>query len=178
VATSGSTILVAATLGALVHAVKGPEGPAEPSLAPGHVCEIRIRLGSLRDVAVGRAAQAWRRPTPSHESAPMPQRPTAPAGDPMTTFLVERTLPGLTTADVRVAQRALVQACRRLAVQGRVATYVRSTFVPGWSRCLCLFEATDPDTVRRVNETAQFPFTRIEEAVELVAGGDPAADDP
>ena len=108
----------------------------------------------------------------------MPERPTAPAGDPMTTFLVERALPGLTTADVRVAQRALVQACRRLAVQGQAATYIRSTFVPGRSRCLCLFEATDSDTVRRVNETAQFPFTRIEEAIELTASDDPAGDDP
>jgi hypothetical protein len=90
----------------------------------------------------------------------------------MTMFLVERALPGLTTADVRAAQQALTQACRRLAVQGRTATYVRSTFLPGRSRCLCLFEAADPETVRRVNETAQFPFTRIEEAVELPASDD------
>ncbi len=32
---------------------------------------------------------------------------------------------------------------------------------------MCLFEAPDSETVRAVNETAQIPFTRVTEAMDL-----------
>jgi hypothetical protein len=32
---------------------------------------------------------------------------------------------------------------------------------------MCLFEAANPDLVKEVNETAQIPFTRIVEALDL-----------
>jgi hypothetical protein len=32
---------------------------------------------------------------------------------------------------------------------------------------MCLFEAENPQLVRDVNETAQIPFTRITEALDL-----------
>jgi len=51
----------------------------------------------------------------------------------------------------------------------RLATreYIRTTFVPGEAHCMCLFEAENADYVREVNETAQIPFTRIVEALDL-----------
>jgi hypothetical protein len=32
---------------------------------------------------------------------------------------------------------------------------------------MCLFEATGPDLVKELNEVANIPFTRIEEALDL-----------
>ncbi len=45
--------------------------------------------------------------------------------------------------------------------------YLHSTFVPEEAHCLCLFEAPNAKAVQEVNEAAQFPFTRIIEALEL-----------
>jgi Protein of unknown function (DUF4242) len=45
--------------------------------------------------------------------------------------------------------------------------YVGSVYLPRRETCLCLFEATDAELVRRANETAQAPFSRIQEAVLL-----------
>jgi len=42
-----------------------------------------------------------------------------------------------------------------------------STFLPGQSRCICIFESTSRELVRQVNETAQIPFTRIEPALDF-----------
>ena len=51
--------------------------------------------------------------------------------------------------------------------RGRPVRYIRSTFVPGEARCMCLFEAKTADAVRDVNESAGLPFTRIVEALDL-----------
>jgi hypothetical protein len=51
--------------------------------------------------------------------------------------------------------------------QGKPVRYIRSTFVPGDSRCMCLFEAPNAENVRELNETAKIPFTRIVEAEDL-----------
>ena len=85
---------------------------------------------------------------------------------PPTLYLVERSVPGLTVRQLGIAQLALLESSRRLQAGGDQVRYLRSTFIPGQSRCLCLFEAESRDLVRKVNETAQFPFSRIEEAVE------------
>jgi len=51
--------------------------------------------------------------------------------------------------------------------EGKPVRYIRTTFVPGEAHCMCLFEAENADHVREVNETAQIPFTRIVEALDL-----------
>ena len=43
----------------------------------------------------------------------------------------------------------------------------RSTFVPGEARCMCLFEAPNPENVKELNEKSQIPFSRIVEALDL-----------
>lgn len=50
---------------------------------------------------------------------------------------------------------------------GKNVRYIRSTFVPGEARCMCLFEATGIDLVKELNEQAGIPFTRIVEALDL-----------
>jgi hypothetical protein len=38
-------------------------------------------------------------------------------------------------------------------------------------RCLCLFEAADPDLVRNVNDIAQFPMARVMAVLSSVPDG-------
>jgi hypothetical protein len=85
----------------------------------------------------------------------------------MTVFMVERDLPGITVAQLAAAQQAAIETSNRFTGEGRTVRYIRSTWVPGESRVMCLFEADSPDRVRAVNETAQIPFTRVVEAVDL-----------
>ena len=85
----------------------------------------------------------------------------------MAVYLVERELPDITVEQLAATLRAAVAATGRLAAAGTPVRYLRSTFLPAESRCLCLFEAPDPATVRELNETARLPFTRVVEALDL-----------
>ncbi len=64
-------------------------------------------------------------------------------------------------------QKAAIETSQRFAAEGKSVRYIRSTFVPGEARCMCLFEASDAETVEAVNKAAQLPFTRIVEALDL-----------
>ena len=88
-------------------------------------------------------------------------------GDSVAVFLVERRLPGMSLAHLAAAHRALAASARRLSSGGDRVRYLRSTFVPADARCLCAFEATSGELVRRVNELAQVPFVSIQEAIEF-----------
>ena len=85
----------------------------------------------------------------------------------MTVYLVDRNLPGITMDQLAAAQKAAIETSERFSSQGKPVRYIRSTFVPGEDHCMCLFEADNPSLVRDVNETAQIPFTRITEALDL-----------
>jgi hypothetical protein len=85
----------------------------------------------------------------------------------MPVFMVERDLPGISMEELADAQKKAIQAGKELTAQGREVRYIRSTFVPGESKCLCLFEAASPDLVREANERGQIPFTRIVPAEDL-----------
>jgi len=82
-------------------------------------------------------------------------------------YLVERDLPGVTLEELAAAQKRAIQVGMDLTAQGKDVRYIRSTFVPGEDRCMCLFEASNPDHVREANERAQIPFTRIVPAEDL-----------
>ena len=85
----------------------------------------------------------------------------------MPVYLVERTLPGVTLAQLTAMRQALRDACATAGAAGTPVCYRRSIVVPGESRCLCLFEAPDAERVQEVNETAQIPYNRILTALEL-----------
>jgi hypothetical protein len=87
----------------------------------------------------------------------------------MTYFLVERSLPGMTQACLAALQRALREATHRLSTPSVAVRYMGSVYVPRRHTCLCLFEAADAELVRKANETAQAPYTSIQEAVALFA---------
>lgn len=85
----------------------------------------------------------------------------------MAVFMVERDLTGITNDQLAGAQAAAIATSARLSQAGADVRYIRSTFVPGEGRCMCLFSASDADVVKRVNEEARLPFTRIVEALDL-----------
>ena len=85
----------------------------------------------------------------------------------MPVYMVERDLPGIQMEQLAAAQKAAIQAGKELSAQGKQVRYIRSTFVPGQDKCMCLFEAPNPDNVREANERAKVPFTRIVPALDL-----------
>ena len=85
----------------------------------------------------------------------------------MPVYMVERDLPGITMEQLAAAQKRAIQMGRELTAEGRQVRYIRSTFVPGEAKCMCLFEAANPQHVREANERAEIPFTRIVPAEDL-----------
>ncbi len=85
----------------------------------------------------------------------------------MTVYMVERDLPGITMDQLAAAQRAAIVTSQKFTGEGKSVRYIRSTYLPNESRCMCLFEAQDEATVKEVNEAASIPFSRITEALDL-----------
>jgi hypothetical protein len=85
----------------------------------------------------------------------------------MAVYMVERDLPGVTMDQLGAAQKGAIETSRQFTAEGKDVRYIRSIFVPGEARCMCLFEAANPDVVKEVNEAAKIPFTRIVEANDL-----------
>jgi len=85
----------------------------------------------------------------------------------MALFMVERDLPGILMDQLAGAQKAAIETSKEFTKEGKNVRYIRTTFVPGENRCMCLFEASNADLVKRVNETAKIPFTRAVEALDL-----------
>ena len=85
----------------------------------------------------------------------------------MAVYMVDRELPGISMDQLAAAQKAAIESCEQLSASGKPVRYIRTTFVPGESRSMCLFEAAGPEFVREANERAQLPFTRIVEALDL-----------
>jgi muconolactone delta-isomerase len=85
----------------------------------------------------------------------------------MAVYMVERDLPGIQVEQLAQAQKRAIKAGKELTAQGKRVRYIRSTFVPGENKCMCLFEAPNAENVREANERAEIPFTRIVEALDL-----------
>ena len=85
----------------------------------------------------------------------------------MTVYMVERDLPGISLEQLGEAQKAAIETSQDFTSQGKQVRYIRSTWVPGDSRVMCLFEASGPQLVEEVNQTANIPFTRVVEAMDL-----------
>ena len=85
----------------------------------------------------------------------------------MPVYMVERNLPGIKMEQLADAQKAAIQAGKELTAEGKEVRYIRSMFVPGENKCMCLFEAPNSENVRAANERAKVPFTRIVPAMDL-----------
>ncbi|MBU6377436.1 MAG: DUF4242 domain-containing protein [Gammaproteobacteria bacterium] len=85
----------------------------------------------------------------------------------MAVFMVERSLKGITMAQLAAAQKQAIACSDAFDAGGRKVRYIRTTFVPGEERSMCLFEAQSAGDVEQVNVTAQLPYVRIIEALDL-----------
>jgi hypothetical protein len=91
-------------------------------------------------------------------------------------YLVEHDLRGLSPTQLASVHRALGEAVRRQIRRGSQLRYAQRIDVPEEHRCLCLFEAADPDLVRSVNDIAQFPLARVVAVLSSVPDGTAMAD--
>jgi hypothetical protein len=85
----------------------------------------------------------------------------------MSVYMVERNLKGITMDQLAAAQRRAIDTSKDFTNRGKDVRYIRTTFIPGEERSMCLFEAASRDVVREVNEEAKIPFVRIVEALDL-----------
>ena len=85
----------------------------------------------------------------------------------MSVYMVDRTLPGITMDQLVAAQKAAIETSRRFTEEGQPVRYIRSTYVPGESHVMCLFESASAALVGDVNKAAGIPFSRILEAHDL-----------
>lgn len=85
----------------------------------------------------------------------------------MAVYMAERDLPGITMDQLAAAQQAAIQTSERFTSEGKPVRYIRSTYVPDESRCMCLFEAQDARLVEKVNDEAGIPYTRVVAAMDL-----------
>ena len=85
----------------------------------------------------------------------------------MAVYMVERELTGITMEQLGGAQKTAIETGKQMTAAGKSVRYLRSTFVPGDARCMCLFEAGSPQLVQELNDTAKIPYTRIVEALDL-----------
>jgi hypothetical protein len=85
----------------------------------------------------------------------------------MTVYMVDRNLPGITMEQLAAAQKAAIDTGKRLTAAGKPVRYIRSTFVPGEAHCMCLFEASNAELVKQLNDEARIPYTRVVEAADL-----------
>jgi len=85
----------------------------------------------------------------------------------MAVYMVERELKGVTMEQLAAAQKAAIETGERLTAEGKPVRYIRSTFVPGEARCMCLFEAPSAEAVKELNDTAKIPYSRVIEALDL-----------
>jgi hypothetical protein len=81
--------------------------------------------------------------------------------------MVDRSLPGISTDQLAAAQQAAIETSNKSTAEGKPVRYIRSTWVPADSHCMCLFEANNADLVKDVNDRAKLPYTRIVEAADL-----------
>jgi hypothetical protein len=85
----------------------------------------------------------------------------------MTVYMVERELKGITMEQLAAAQKRAIETSQEYTNMGKSVRYIRTTFIPGEERSMCLFEALNPELVAQVNESAQIPYIRIIEALDL-----------
>ena len=85
----------------------------------------------------------------------------------MPVYMVERELPGIKMDQLAAAQKRAIETGQRFTREGKKVRYIRTTFVPGEAKCMCLFEAPNAELVKEVNQAAQIPFNRVVEALDL-----------
>lgn len=85
----------------------------------------------------------------------------------MSVFMVERDLKGISMEDLGGAQKAAISKAKEMSAAGTAISYIRTTFAPEDGRCMCLFEANSDADVKRLNDDAGLPYSRVVSALDL-----------
>lgn len=85
----------------------------------------------------------------------------------MTTYMVERSLAGISMEDLGGAQKAAIAKAAEMTAAGTEIGYIRSTFAPDDGRCMCLFDGKSVADVERLNDEAGIPYDNVVEALDL-----------
>jgi hypothetical protein len=85
----------------------------------------------------------------------------------MALYVVERDLSNIPPERLRLDQRDIASACIQLKAQGKRIRYISSAVVPDDARALDLFGAESAEMVREAHTTAQVPYSRIVEILDL-----------
>lgn len=85
----------------------------------------------------------------------------------MSVFMVERDLKGISMEALGNAQKAAIGKAQELSENGTSIRYLRSTFAPEDGRCMCLFDAKSDTDVKRLNDEAGLPYSRVVPALDL-----------
>ena len=88
----------------------------------------------------------------------------------MKTFMVERSLKGISMEQLGSAQKAAIDKAGQMTKAGTPINYLHSTFVPGDGRCMCMFQANEAKDVEKLNRECNIPFDKVTEATHLPPG--------
>ena len=86
----------------------------------------------------------------------------------MPIYMVERNLPNISMDELSGAQAAAIDKAAEMTTSGVAMRYIRSTFVPGDGRCLCLFEGPSAESVKQLNDAIQVPYETVTPAMDLL----------
>jgi Protein of unknown function (DUF4242) len=88
----------------------------------------------------------------------------------MREYLVEVYVPRNGAASVRAAAARARDSAEQLSVEGTAVRYVRAIFVPDDETCFHLFEANSAEAVQAAGARAEFPASRIVQALGMRPG--------
>ena len=85
----------------------------------------------------------------------------------MSVYMVQRSLKGIPMDQLAAAQQRAIATAEEMRSSGESIRYIRSAFVPDTGQCMCLFDASSPEQVDKLNKKAGIPFDRIVPALDL-----------
>ena len=85
----------------------------------------------------------------------------------MPTYVVKRTLPGITPEALMSAGVRAKTCCAEMTQEGKSVRWIRSFFLPELSQTHCYFEVGSKQAVEEANQRAKIPFVEVAEAIEM-----------
>ena len=85
----------------------------------------------------------------------------------MPTFMVKRSLPGITPDGLQGAGVRVKSCAAEMQLEGAKVRWVRSFFLPEVEQTCCYFEGPDVKSIVDLNERAQLPFIEVVEVQEM-----------
>ena len=74
---------------------------------------------------------------------------------------------GVSMENLGGAQKAAISMAQKMSAAGTNIKYIRSTFASEDGRCMCLFDAASDTDVKRLNDDAGLPYSRVVPALDL-----------